>query len=333
MKHKRWFVVAFVAMAVLATGSIVWAADSRQPQWLQGRVVEIGDASLTVETPADTIVVSITTETQFRVPGVADAGLSDITVDSPALIRLRADSDADNPVAQIVVIQAARARLAERLAQSFVRGTVTAVSGDRVSVQTAADEMVTLLITGTTYLWTPGEPPTTTVKLSVGDPVLAVGQPLEPEGDGRTIAARLVVVVGDEDLPKILIRGKIVAVTRQTLVVDTGRAERAITVLPRTRLWSARGRLNSASDLLPGDTIIALGQPTELGQWFAGFVLVPNAQPAATQVRGQVLAKDVDAGTLTVKTARGVELTVFTDGEHSLSHPRCTRAGLSRHPG
>jgi RNase P/RNase MRP subunit p29 len=219
---------------------------------------------------------------------------------------------------------------AARPADSVVRGTVTAVAGDRVSVETRQGDAATLLITNTTRMWVPGEAVTTTVELAVGDPVLALGRPVESEGGEKALVALLVTVVSDEDLPKVLIRGKVVAVTRQTLVVEAGRGERAITILPRTRLWSPRGRLDGVSDLLPGDLIVALGQPTELGQWVAGLVLVPGAQPApAPLLRGVVTAKDAGAATLTVETERRGEVTIQTSGATRYRIPGVEKPDLS----
>jgi RNase P/RNase MRP subunit p29 len=206
--------------------------------------------------------------------------------------------------------QAAEAR---RWPVSAVRGIVTGVNGDEISVETADDELATLLIAAITRLWVPGEPPTTTVELEVGDPVLAFGEPVAT--DGHALSARLIVVASDAELPKVLIRGRVVAVTEQTIVVQTGRGERAVTVLPRTRLWSAKGRLASLRDLRPGEAIVAAGQPTSFGQWMAALVFVPGAQPEARRaLRGLVTATD-SAGTLTVQTERGETIAVITSDE------------------
>jgi hypothetical protein len=203
---------------------------------------------------------------------------------------------------------------ARRWQEYVVRGTVTAVSGDEILVETADNESATLLIAATTRLWVPGEPPTTTIELEIGDPVLALGEPRATDSDGHVLSARLVVAASDEELPRILIRGRAVAVTEQTIVVQTGRGERAVTVLPRTRLWSAKGRLASLRDLHPGEAVVAMGQPTGLGQWIAALVFVPDVLPQAGRgLRGLVTATD-SAGTLTVQTERGETITVVTSG-------------------
>ena len=203
---------------------------------------------------------------------------------------------------------------APRLEAYVVRGTVAEVDGDRVAVETGEGGSATLLISDTTRLWLPGEPPTTTLDLAVGDPVLALGRPVPAEGADKTLAARLVVVVADEDLPKVLIRGRVVAVTAQTVVVQTGQRERALTITARTQLLSTGGRLGSLRQIRPGEQIVALGQPTELGQWIAGLVVLPGPEPQNNGgLRGTVTAKDEDAGTLAVETDRRGTLTVLTD--------------------
>jgi hypothetical protein len=82
-------------------------------------------------------------------------------------------------------------------------------------------------------------------------------------------------------------------------VVQSGNRERAITVLPRTRLWSTGGRLDSLRDVHPGDPLIALGQPTELGQWIAGLVMIAGPENTARQgLRGTVVGLDAEKQTL-----------------------------------
>jgi hypothetical protein len=175
----------------------------------------------------------------------------------------------------------------------------------------------------------PGEPPTATVKLQVGDPLLAFGRPVAADSGKRVLSARLIVVASDEELPQVLIRGRMVAITEQTIVVQTGRGERAITVLPRTRLWAANGRLASLQGLHPGESIIALGQPTNLGQWIAALVFVPDAQAVARRgSRGLVTAVDAVAGTLTVRTGGGETITVVTSDETRYRIPGIEEAGF-----
>jgi len=199
-----------------------------------------------------------------------------------------------------------------RLPDNIVRGTVTAVEEEKALIETEDGVTVTLIITETTVQWVPGEPPTRTVELSISDPVLAFGRPVIGQ---RALVAAIIVVVEDEDLPKFLIRGKVVVATRQTIVVDAGQRERAITVLPRTRFFSP-DRPDAPRNVRPGDAVIALGQPTELGQWIAGAVLVPGAeQLAGRKLAGKVTAVDLTAGTLTVQVGQRGEVTVVTDDD------------------
>jgi len=194
-----------------------------------------------------------------------------------------------------------------RLSDSIVRGTVTVVEEDEALIVTDDGVMVTLIITATTVQWAPGEPPTHTIELAAGDPVLAFGRPLTGQ---KALVAQIIVVAEDEDLPKLLIRGQVVVATRQTIVVATGQRERAITVLPRTRFFSP-GRPAAPRDVRPGDAVIALGQPTELGQWIVGAVLVPGAERlAGRKLVGKVTAVDLAAGTLNVQVGQRGEVTV-----------------------
>jgi RNase P/RNase MRP subunit p29 len=277
MKRKIWIIGAAVVMVALVVGGTVWAAEAIRPGWLRGQVVDVGDMSLIIQTQDGETEVLVTEETAFRVPGVAEATLNDIQIGAYLLIQTKADEEGVL-TAQTIVVRPARG-----LQNIFVRGTVTAVDDDRVSVETAKGTAATLLITGSSHLWVPGEPPTTTVELAAGDPVLAIGATAPSETGEKALSVRLVVVVSDEDLPKVLIQGHAVGITEQTIVVQTGRGERAITVTRHSRIWSAEGRLDSLHDLHQGEQIIALGQPTELGQWIAGLPRAPDPQrPART---------------------------------------------------
>ena len=229
-----------------------------------------------------------------------------------------------------VVWAAESGQVPVRLQDRIVRGTVTAVHEEEIAIESADGEETTLLIGEATQLWVPGQPPTTTIELSVGDPVVALGQPATAETGSGAFSARLIVVASEEDLPKLLIRGRAVAVTRQTIVVQTGSRERAVTVLPRTRLWSAGGQVGSLRDVHPGDLIIALGQPTELGQWVAGVVLIVGHQlPGPRGLQGEVTAIDALAGTLTLQTERRGEVTVLTSDDTSYRMPGVEEPGFA----
>jgi hypothetical protein len=161
-----------------------------------------------------------------------------------------------------------------------VRGTVVASEEDRISLQPADGQMVTVHLMESTRLWVPGQPLTTTVELAVGSPALVFGQ-AEATGNGEfTLSARVIVVAGDQDLPRVLVRGRVVAVTQQTIVVDTGRGERAVTVTPRSRLGTTGGRLDSLRGIRAADRVVALGYPNDRGQWVAGLVLVAPGRSA-----------------------------------------------------
>jgi RNase P/RNase MRP subunit p29 len=215
------------------------------------------------------------------------------------------------------------------LLDHVARGTVTSVDGESVVLETEAGDRE-VLISDRTVLWVPGKPPTDTVELAVGDPVLAFGQSTPDEDGTNALSARLVLVAGDEELPRVLIRGRAVSVTRQTIVVQSGNRERAITALPRTRLWSTSGRLGSLRDVHPGDQLIALGQPTELGQWFAGLIIVTGPKASAGRgLRGTVMALDAGARTLTVRTETDRQISVIADDDTRIRIPGVEEAELA----
>ena len=219
-------------------------------------------------------------------------------------------------------VQPTESTLARHPLQNHVaRGTVESVDGEKVMLSTENGNL-DVRISDSTMLWVPGEPPTSTVQLAIGDPVLAFGQRTEEEVGSSTLSARLLLVVDDDELPRVLVRGRALAVTRQTIVVQNGTRERAITVLPRTRLWTAGGRLDSLRELHPGDTLIALGQPTELGQWVAGLVMVAGPEDATRQgPRGTVVGLDAEELTLTMETRTGSQIAVHASADTRIRIP------------
>jgi len=217
-----------------------------------------------------------------------------------------------------------------RLRDQIARGTVTALDRNTVWIETPAGSESSFTVSDRTLLWVPGEPPTSTVELAVSDPVLVFGQSVTDETGSNALSARLVLVSDEEELPRVLIRGRALSVTQQTIVVQSGSRERAITVLPRTRLWSTSGRLDSLRDVHPGDQLIALGQPTELGQWVAGLVMVTGpGDPARRGPRGTVATLDAEEQTLTVQTEAGRQISVMAGADTKIRIPGIEKAGLA----
>jgi RNase P/RNase MRP subunit p29 len=313
MRHKAWIIAAAIVVVALITGGLAWAGERTQVAWateetptqgLQGQVVETSGEGLVIETPKGEVEVLTTSATTLHVPGLTKAQLADIEVGVHVMIRAQVTEDG-RLLARAVMVLPPR-----RLRANVLRGTVVRTSDDRVLVEMPENETATLLITDDTHLWIPGEPPTTTVDLDTGDPVLAIGRPEELQDGQKTITARLVVVVSDKDLPKVVVQGQVLAVTRQTIVVQTGRGERAITIVPRTRFWPEE-EADSRRMLFPGERILAFGQPTEYGQWYTGAVIIPGPEPLARHaLRGTVVEMDAKARTLIVETEVRGEITV-----------------------
>jgi hypothetical protein len=209
----------------------------------------------------------------------------------------------------------------------IVRGTVTGVLEEEVQIENREGEAVTLLITDSTRQWTPGQPVTATWRLETGDSLLALGTPAPAEDGARALAVRWIVVAGEEELPQYVLWGRVEAVTRQTVVITTtrgesARLERAITVLPRTRIWTVQGRQVPVRYLQHDDRLLALGRPTEAGQWIAGAMVVTSPQALAQRtVRGVVAASDTPAATLTVKTPDGDRITVVANDSTRIRIP------------
>ena len=329
MKGKIWTVVALVLAASLVAGGLSWtgivlAEEQQPPSRLRGQILEVGSESLTIKTPDGEVEIAITDQTEVRVPGLKEASLADLSTGIFVVVETEGQAP-DDLVARTIL-----ARLPRPLLSYVLKGTVTAVSADQIRVETGQEQSATLLIDDGTRLWVPGEPPTSTITLEAGDPVLALGTPRQAEGEERTLAARIVVLVSDQDLALVTVQGTAVAITHQIIVVDGRRGERAITVRPRTRIWSAAGRVSSLADIRPGTHVLALGQPNDRGQWFAGVVFLLGPHPLARHsLGGEVLSVDIEAGTLQLRTERRGEITLLTNEKTRYRIPETSEPGLA----
>jgi RNase P/RNase MRP subunit p29 len=284
---KRNVILGCLAAGLLALvgGGLAWAQSpvalppQHEHQTVQGTVVQVGEDRLTILTTDGEVEVTTDKATRYRLQGNTVLEMDDRVV-------IRADVLEDGSLRAEVVAQA----LKPRLAAFAVRGGVVAIEDDDIAVQPQAGPERLVRMDAETRIWAPPEPPTTTVSLQVGDEVLAVGRPEPDSGEPPVLLARLILVASDEELPRYVIRGQVVAVTRQTAVVRTGERERAITFGPRTRIvgkpWPR-----------VGDHLLALGQPTPLGQWIAGVVYLPGRQPPGDQeARGDAMVAGLDGG-------------------------------------
>jgi hypothetical protein len=105
--------------------------------------------------------------------------------------------------------------------------------------------------------------------------------------------------------------------------------DRAITIRPRTRLLSSQSTLPSLRNLHVGERIIALGQPTELGQWVAGLVFVAGANPLSRNgIRGEVTAINPEDGTMSLSTVRRGEIAVLTEDQTRYRIPGVEQPGI-----
>lgn len=177
----------FVArLIIIATG------DQIRKHTLRGEVLEVNldDETLTVQGKGDeekVWLVKTTDATQYRVPGVDEAGLDDIEVGNHVLIAGQKDQDSENSgVARVIAVIPAGGRDGLRL-----RGEVTAVdeSNQTFRLDTRRGEFIILTDGSTRYL-TRGDEEVSFDDIGVGSKVLVAGQKVEDQDN--TVLAKLV---------------------------------------------------------------------------------------------------------------------------------------------
>ena len=302
MKGKRFILMAFLAVALLL-GSVpaVSAAEGTPPQAegrgraIRGQVTAITGRTLTVRTTGEEVRVVTEEHTVFRVPGVENASIDDISV-GDKIIALGRWSGPTFHARVVAVIPAEHQR-------ARVGGQVAAIDGRDITVNTRSGERVVVRTDGDTAFRIPGVEEPGLDDIHVGDLVGAVGTWNE---DGSLQAAVVVVPRQAERRGRLV--GEAAAIEGTTLTLTTRGGRQIVLTTDEGTAFHVPGVEHATlSDVQVGDRVAAEVETRE-GALYAWTVAVFPQQ--AARVAGQVSA--IEGTTLVVETKHG-PVQVLTD--------------------
>jgi RNase P/RNase MRP subunit p29 len=304
MKLKKNLLSLVLATLILSRGPVVWAAAPELGCFLLCQVTAIEGATLMVKTPDGERQVTTNDETRFRIPGVENPTIADVNVGDYILARGEPDSIGT------FVAQAILAVSGQRVGRFIVQGTVSAIEGTTLVLDTLQGEKQ--VTTDEAIFWAPDVENPSLADVQVGDPVVAWGRPDE---DG-SLASRLVAIALTKELREHAVRGRVTAVEGQTLFIITREGEKEVVTTSETHFRVPNVEESNLDDIEAGCIIAALGQKDDDGTFTAQIVAVARARPRLkmivrrNMVFGEVMA--IKGMTLTLETRRG-EQTILTD--------------------
>jgi len=300
MMVRRILLVATIILVVLGTTGLVVQAQapndpSEEPRgglFLTGRLVDATDTALTIETRDGQWRVSITDETRFRLPGVAEATVDDLEVGKPLMVRGSVLGVGEMEAETISAPAREQRRTPRELAKGLrqarglvgtVRGEIAAVDDDGFRLSNPQHDALAVAVTDDTVYRVPGGEDAGLDDLQVGQ--LVVVKPASQE-DGfdaeKGVVAEVVGVVDQRQMTRINgltqllhrvrqllghsgMRGEVTAIesgadATYTLTVETARGAATIRATEDT-VVHVGGEEGTVGDLHVGDRIAVVGKP------------------------------------------------------------------------
>jgi len=181
-------VVALLVSLVLAPLALAQEPDPATPGaegmaglYLLGKVTDVQDAQLSVETSDGPWTVLVDDETVIRLPGVEDPTLEDV-VGKAILVKGRVtavgtmQAQLITPPAPLVRLRDALRDMLRLLRRRGIRGQVEAINGETMTLSTSLGQ-ITVRVSEDTRFRGPGAEPLTLEDIEVGDTIVVLGLP------------------------------------------------------------------------------------------------------------------------------------------------------------
>lgn len=279
---------------------------------LPGKLVDVDDTTLTVETGRGEAIVHVDDETAYHLRGVAEPDLGDLEVGMRVAIRGTLNADGS---LQARVVAASQDEPRPRRMQ----GEVIAIEGDTFTMRGAQGRQVTVLTDEATEFRVPGVEGPAIADLKVGDRI--AGEGTTEDGDthpGQPVARAKLVVVLPEDVARLA--GEVSAVSKTTITLDT-RGGPVHILVDEDTVWRIPGIEEATlGNIAVGDRIIAAGTWRDAATFHAVGIHLPDGrregQPG--KVGGRVIRVDDDG--LIIGTMDG-PVVVHVDDETRIHVP------------
>lgn len=283
MKRVLMVLLALVLVAVVAVTVVAESPDpdADSPKGglaLIGKVVDIQDEALTVETRYGSWSVQVSDETVFRLPGEEEGSLDDIEVDKP--IQAMGEVTAVGTMAADLITVPRRPQTPmtdllgsiqrARKLRGTLRGQVVEIGEAGLTVQVGEDTVELVVDEDTVYRVRDVEEAGLT---DMAPEDLVVVQ-LSPEQEG---VAKGIAVVSERQMRRLNtdvrlaqrvqraiggqgVRGQVTALDSTGLTLETPRGEIRVDVTEDTRV-GREGDEVAFSEIVIGDTILVFGMP------------------------------------------------------------------------
>lgn len=187
--------------------------------------------------------------------------------------------------------------LLEKLRGQGVRGQVTALNGDSLTVTRANGSDVVVETGNETLVFELGQDFGNLDDVQIGTFVAVRGKWQNKE----TFTARLILILPDDPRNLAGAWGKLMAIDGDVLTIKTPGGDRQVATDAETQV--IRGKeIIGLPDLVVGDPLLAMGRKQDDGPMVAITVFAPTDEFLKKHtLRGNVLSVDLDAGALTVE--------------------------------
>lgn len=240
---------------------------------VRGKVAGVGENSFELATGDKTLSVRVDEQTRFRLPGIENPSLYDLTVDTQAVVAGLYQDDG-GLLARLVVCVFPRTATRQ--------GTVVAVGVESLTVQLSRGPEMALTVTGDTTIFVPDVVDATLADVSIGDVVRVQG-----EIENNAIRASRIIVVPPD---AALLIGVVRSVEGLTLQIET-RTEQVISVQAdtATQIYVPGVESPTLADLRQGDRVRVGGAWLDADD-FHGWIIQVGKEGRVGQVQGRLLS-------------------------------------------
>ncbi|TET50524.1 MAG: hypothetical protein E3J64_08120 [Anaerolineales bacterium] len=289
----------------------VSAADAAEGSArIAGVIGSIADSGFALDTPSGAITVVTGEDTRFRIPGVDDPGLDDLTIGDHVLAIGRRGEGG--------LFHAAVVALLRPDVSVPIGGKITELARESLTIRTERS-LVTIYVDGETRYRIRGVENATFADLEVGMKVLARAVLRD---DGSLLAKTVAAAARPR---RIELRGQVTAIDGRTFTLRTGEGRDVEVLTDDETVFRVPGVENpTIADLEVGDLIAGRAVVEEEGVVRATHVVVVPDQLA--RVSGHVTAI---VGRTLVIIKDGVRIDIVTDAETEFRIPGVENPSIS----
>ncbi len=282
---------------LLATAVVIVPAEMAQRRFLVwGRVTAMEGQTLTVETRQGERIVVTDDSTHFRIAGVEDPGLDDVSVGDTIMALGRPDEEGNLLARGVAIVTPGQVR------RHTIRGVIADIEGNTIGLLTGQGEVRVETDRETTFR-IPGVEEPGLDDLDARDLILVVGA---WEVEGEDFTARAVRLIPRWPSHLRFLRGEVTGIEGRTIVLSALQGEVAVLTDGDTRFRIPGVEEPGLDDLRIGDKVGILVAGDEDGGLLAKVVLVRRPDESLAEAIAAPVEAAVAYLDSFVQQARGV---------------------------